>query len=33
MPATAAENARQTVCLGRQDYLFFGSDHGGVRGA
>ena len=33
MPAMAAENAWRTVSLGRQDYLFFGSDHGGDRGA
>lgn len=28
-----AENALRTVSLGRKNYLFFGSDHGGDRGA
>ncbi|MGC6031482.1 IS66 family transposase [Enterobacter kobei] len=29
----AAERALRTVCLGKKNYLFFGSDHGGERGA
>jgi transposase len=28
-----AENALRTVSLGRKNFLFFGSDHGGARGA
>ncbi len=28
-----AENALRMVSLGRKNYLFFGSDHGGERGA
>lgn len=28
-----AENALRTVSLGRKNFLFFGSDHGGERGA
>ena len=28
-----AENALRAVSLGRKNYLFFGSDHGGDRGA
>lgn len=28
-----AENALRTVSLGRKNHLFFGSDHGGDRGA
>lgn len=28
-----AENALRTVSLGRKNWLFFGSDHGGDRGA
>ncbi|TKI01690.1 IS66 family transposase, partial [Martelella alba] len=28
-----AERALRTVCLGKKNYLFFGSDHGGERGA
>lgn len=29
----AAERAVRSVCLGKKNYLFFGSDHGGERGA
>lgn len=29
----AAERALRTVCLGKKNYIFFGSDHGGERGA
>lgn len=29
----AAERAVRAVCLGKKNYLFFGSDHGGERGA
>ncbi|MDO2763229.1 IS66 family transposase, partial [Escherichia coli] len=28
-----AENALRAVSLGRKNFLFFGSDHGGERGA
>ncbi len=28
-----AENSLRTVSLGRKNFLFFGSDHGGERGA
>ncbi|EOA6666252.1 transposase, partial [Escherichia coli] len=28
-----AERALRTVCLGKKNYMFFGSDHGGDRGA
>ncbi|ESU75966.1 Transposase (plasmid) [Shigella dysenteriae WRSd3] len=30
---TPAERALRTVCLGKKNYMFFGSDHGGDRGA
>lgn len=33
MDNNAAERALRTVCLGKKNYLFFGSDHGGERGA
>lgn len=29
----AAERALRAVCLGKKNYIFFGSDHGGDRGA
>lgn len=29
----AAERALRSVCLDRKNYIFFGSDHGGARGA
>ncbi|MBS0907907.1 IS66 family transposase, partial [Pantoea dispersa] len=29
----AAERALRAVCLGKKNYIFFGSDHGGERGA
>ena len=29
----AAERALRAVCLGKKNYVFFGSDHGGERGA
>lgn len=29
----AAERALRAVCLGKNNYIFFGSDHGGERGA
>ncbi|ESJ27701.1 hypothetical protein CFSAN001091_19270 [Salmonella enterica subsp. enterica serovar Nchanga str. CFSAN001091] len=29
----AAERALQAVCLDKKNYIFFGSDHGGERGA
>lgn len=28
-----AERALRAVCLGKKNYIFFGSDHGGERGA
>ncbi|WP_332127646.1 IS66 family transposase, partial [Escherichia coli] len=28
-----AERALRAVCLGKKNYVFFGSDHGGERGA
>ncbi|MGC6746934.1 hypothetical protein ACP0HM_36240 [Escherichia coli] len=30
---TSLKNALRMVSLGRKNYLFFGSDHGGERGA
>lgn len=30
---SAAERALRAVCLGKKNYVFFGSDHGGERGA
>jgi transposase len=29
----AAERALRAVCLGKKNFIFFGSDHGGERGA
>lgn len=29
----AVERALRAVCLGKKNYIFFGSDHGGERGA
>ncbi|NJQ86938.1 IS66 family transposase, partial [Escherichia coli] len=29
----AAERALRAVCLGKKNFMFFGSDHGGERGA
>ena len=29
----AAERAFRAVCLGKKNFIFFGSDHGGERGA
>ncbi|EJX0850395.1 transposase, partial [Salmonella enterica] len=29
----AAERALRAICLGKKNYIFFGSDHGGERGA
>lgn len=28
-----AERAPRAVCLGKKNYIFFGNDHGGERGA